>query len=94
MADLRRPGGRILPPLVSDFLIADNQWHHIGLTWDGAYRSLWVDKSIVARDTEALYGLASSSGGLYFGAGKTLDAASFFEGFIDDIRICNQATTP
>jgi hypothetical protein len=35
----------------------------------------------------------SSEGGLYFGAGKDLDAASFFSGLIDDIRIYSVALT-
>ncbi|MHC4559035.1 MAG: LamG-like jellyroll fold domain-containing protein [Planctomycetota bacterium] len=30
-------------------------------------------------------------GGLYIGAGKELDAASFFSSQIDDVRIYNQA---
>ena len=32
--------------------------------------------------------------GLYFGADNTLEAASFFSGLIDDIRIYDQAITP
>ncbi|MHC4174663.1 MAG: hypothetical protein ACYTBX_20030 [Planctomycetota bacterium] len=32
--------------------------------------------------------------GLQIGAGKNLDAASFFSGLIDDVRIYNQAITP
>jgi len=39
-------------------------------------------------------GLESSEGGLYIGAGSTLDAANFFSGLIDDIRIYNRAVTP
>ncbi len=90
MTDLRAPAGRRFgPPLVSDFLAADGQWHHIGLTWDGAYRSLWVDESMVVRDAEVQAGLVGADGGLHFGAGKTLDSAGFFNGFIDDIRICD-----
>jgi len=36
----------------------------------------------VAKDTNIVGGVYSD-GGLYFGAGKTLDAASFFSGLID-----------
>jgi len=36
-------------------------------------------------------GGVGSNGGLYFGAGKTLDATSFFTGLIDDIRIYDRA---
>jgi hypothetical protein len=36
----------------------------------------------------------SSDGGLCLGAGKTLDAASFWSGLIDDVRIYDRAVTP
>ena len=32
--------------------------------------------------------------GLHFGAGNTLEAASFFSGLIDDVRIYNRAVSP
>jgi len=32
-------------------------------------------------------------GGLYFGVGKDFDAASFFSGLIDDVRICIRVIT-
>jgi hypothetical protein len=35
--------------------------------------------------------LECSDGGLYIGAGKTLDTTSFFSGLIDDVRIYNAA---
>jgi hypothetical protein len=47
-----------------------------------------VDGAEVAKDTDVVAGLLSQ-GGLYFGAGKDLDAASFFSGLIDDVRIYN-----
>ena len=47
-----------------------------------------------ANDTKSLVGLESVNGGLYFGAGKTLDAGSFFSGLIDDVRIYNRAVIP
>jgi hypothetical protein len=40
----------------------------------------------VASDTNLVNPEASNSG-LYFGAGRNLDAGSFFSGLIDDIRI-------
>ncbi len=42
-------------------------------------------------DTKAQAPLKASDGGLYIGAGKTLDATSFFPGLIDDVRIYNEA---
>ena len=35
------PLGRFKPePLISESIITDGQWHHIGLVWDGSYRIL------------------------------------------------------
>ncbi len=75
-------------PLVSESVITDGQWHHVGLVYDfdGLKRCLYVDGAEVAKDTDVVGGVGSD-GGLYFGAGKMLDASSFFSGFIDDVRI-------
>ena len=75
-------------PLVSESVITDWQWHHIGLVYDfdELKRCLYVDGAEVAKDTDVVGGVGSD-GGLYFGAGKILDAGSFFSGFIDDVRI-------
>ena len=74
--------------LESDFVITDGRWHHVGLVYDldGLRRRLYVDGLEVAGDTNPVGG-AASSGSLYIGAGKNLDAGSFFCGLIDDIRI-------
>jgi len=50
-----------------------------------------VDGVEAAADTEALAPLKASDGGLYIGAGKTLEVGSFFPGLIDDVRIYNRA---
>jgi len=93
MTSLAAPAGRFPPKtLASQFVITDGQWHHIGLTWDGKNRILYVDDVEVAKDTQS--GLASSQGGLYFGAGKGLEAGSFWNGLIDDIRIYSRAVRP
>jgi hypothetical protein len=75
-------------PLVSESVVTDGQWHRVGLVYDfdGLKRYLYVDGAEVARDTTVAGGVGSD-GGLYFGAGKMLDAASFFSGLIDDVRI-------
>jgi hypothetical protein len=54
-----------------------------------------MDGTEVAKDTNpiTLAPLKSANGGLYIGAGKTLDAATFFSGLIDDVRIYNKALT-
>jgi hypothetical protein len=38
--------------------------------------------------------LESADGGLYFGAGNTLGATTFWSGLIDDIRIYNREIKP
>jgi hypothetical protein len=92
---LRPGGGRIAPqPLISEFIITDGTWHRIGFVWDGTSRILYVDDIEVARDTQAQASLEAAYGGLYFGAGSTLDAGSFFSGLIDDVRIYNRAVMP
>jgi N-acetylneuraminic acid mutarotase len=79
-------------PLVSESVITDVQWRHVGLVYDfdELKRCLYVDGAEVAKDTDFVGGM-SVDGGLYFGTGKTLDTASFFSGLIDDIRIYNVA---
>jgi len=95
MTDLRAPVGRLFgPPLISDFLITDGDWHRIALVWDGSYRRLHADGEEVAVDIEDQIALVGDDGGLYFGAENTLSATSFFDGMIDDIRIYDQAVTP
>ncbi len=87
------PLGRLNPePLVSQAIITDNQWHHVGFVWDGSYRFLYVDGVEVAKDMRAsTLALMYSNGGLYIGASKELDLNSFFSGLIDDVRIYNVA---
>jgi N-acetylneuraminic acid mutarotase len=75
------------PPLESESVITDDQWHHVGLVYTGEYhRCLYVDGVEVAKDTDFVGGLGSTSG-LYIGAGKAREEGSFFSGLIDDIRI-------
>jgi len=86
-------GLRVPPkPLVSEFVITDGDWHRIGFVWDGSQRMLYVDDVEVAKDTQS--GLETSEGGLYIGAGSTLEPGGFFSGLIDDVRIYNRAITP
>ena len=92
MTGLRPPGTRSpTPPMVSDFVITDGQWHHVGIvvTAQGV-RNLYADGMRVAADTKSV-NLPSSDGGLYIGTGKTLEAGTFFSGLIDDVRIYDAA---
>jgi hypothetical protein len=86
-------GRSVVFPLESQYLIADDQWHHIGFVWDGMYRALYADGTEVAKDTQALTlaPLQYADGGMYIGAGKNLEAGTFFSGLIDDVRIYNKA---
>jgi hypothetical protein len=81
-------------PLVSESVITDTQWHHVGLVWDGSYRALYVDGIEVAKDNNAQNPLDSSEGGLYIGASKDLSVGTLLSGFVDDVRIYKQALNP
>jgi hypothetical protein len=80
------------PPLESESVITDGQWHHVGLVYDldEFHRHLYVDGVEVAKDT-SIVGGAGSTSGLYIGAGKAQEEGSFFSGLIDDVRIYNVA---
>jgi len=80
-------------PLVSESVITDGQWHHVGFVWDGSYRALYVDGIEAAKDKYVQDPLKNANGGLYIGASNDLDPISFFIGFIDDVRIYNVALT-
>jgi hypothetical protein len=78
--------------LESELVITDVQWHHVGFVYDmdTLHRRLYVDGILVAEDTSAIAGVPSDDG-LYIGASKDLSAGTLFSGFIDDVRIYNQA---
>ena len=80
-------------PLISESVITDIQWHHIGFVWDGSYRILYADGIEVAKDTAPQNPLKSATGGLYIGAGKILEVGTLFSGLIDDVRVYNVALT-
>jgi hypothetical protein len=79
-------------PLESESVVTDGQWHHIGLVYDRTImrRYLYVDGTEVAVDSDYV-AVLSCDAGLYIGAGQALDAASFFSGLIDDVRIYDVA---
>ncbi|UCD51620.1 MAG: LamG domain-containing protein, partial [Phycisphaerales bacterium] len=88
-------GGTYFGVLESESVIADGQWHHVGLVYDfdALHRRLYVDGAQVAEDA-TFVAPQPSTGGLNLGASKDLDAASFFSGLIDDIRIYNRVISP
>ena len=77
-------------PVVSDSVLTDNEWHHVGIVVAAhqtmQLRYLYLDGKRIAMDTQSVT-LPFSNGGLYIGFGKSLDAGTFFSGLIDDIRI-------
>ena len=77
---------------LSQAVITDGQWHHIGLVWDGTKRFLYVDDKVVAQDTQV--NLSGSGGNLLFGTGSNMEIGTFWTGMIDDVRIYNRAITP
>ncbi|MHC4594728.1 MAG: M14 family zinc carboxypeptidase [Planctomycetota bacterium] len=91
MTDLKS-GRRSARPLNSQATITDGEWHRVGFVWDGSNRILYVDDIEVAKDLQEQ--LAGSTGGLYVGVDRTLDAGSFFSGLIDDVRIYDRAVAP
>jgi len=91
MTELKNSDGHA-DPLLSETVITDGQWHHIGLVWSGVHRTLCVDGVAVAEDTQ--HGLEGSQMGLCFGVGKNYTPGTFFFGLIDDIRILNVALIP
>jgi hypothetical protein len=82
------------PAVVSESAVTDGDWHHVGLVWDGSCRHLYGDGAEVAKDAAALSYTLSCDGGLNIGAGKALDAGTFFCGLIDEVRIYNAALSP
>jgi hypothetical protein len=79
-------------PLISETIITDDQWHRIGLVWEGSRRMLYADGVVVAEDLQDA--LEGSGGGQYIGTGQGMEPASFWAGLIDDVRIYNRAVRP
>jgi hypothetical protein len=89
---VQRAGRFTPPPLVSQVIITDGNWHRAGFTWDGRNRTLYVDDVLAAEDTQT--GLVDSPGGLLIGCGKDMVPGTLWEGLIDDVRIYNRAVKP
>lgn len=78
--------------MISDAVVTDNEWHHVGFSWDGSSRVLYADDIEVARDTQSK--LTHSLGSLYIGSASNLNENAFWSGLIDDVRIYNTALSP
>ncbi len=77
--------------LMSDVVICDGAWHHVGVVWDGSRRHLYVDGLPAGSDAAPLAGLQASDGQMHIGAGKTLLSFQCWNGLIDDVRIYDRA---
>ena len=71
--------------LVSETVIADGEWHRIGLVWDGSNRTLYVDDVVVAKDAQD--NLNGSTNSLYIGSGSTMQPGTYWSGLLDDVCI-------
>ena len=80
-------------PLDSGIVITDNEWHEVGLEWDGEHRHLLVDGVRAAVDEMALPALGCT-GWLNIGAGPENEPGSFWSGLIDDVRIYERVVEP
>jgi lysophospholipase L1-like esterase len=90
------PIGRfITQPIISESVVTNGQWYHVGFVWDGTHRHLYVDGVEVAKDANpiTIAPLKSAKGGLFIGTSKTFEAETLFSGLIDDVRIYNVALT-
>jgi hypothetical protein len=85
---------RLAAPLISETIVTDGQWHLLRFVWDQSQRSLYVDGVLAAVDTRKVSTLKFCSGGFNIGAGKSLEAGSFWSGLIDDICLYNRAVKP
>ncbi len=84
--------GRTSGPLVSETLITDDNWHRVGLAYDGFNRVLSVDDAVVTQDTQP--SLPKASGNLRMGTGSNQAAGSFWFGLIDDVQLYHRAVAP
>ncbi|MCU0914180.1 MAG: protein kinase [Planctomycetes bacterium] len=84
--------GQGTQPLTSTAYVLDDRWHRVAVVWDGMSRSLHMDGVEVAKDTQP--NLATSSGLLQIGCGKTAAPATLWAGLIDDVRIYSRVTQP
>jgi len=73
--------------LTSQKSITNNEWHKVGIVWDGSKRYLYIDGEQAAKDTENINNLQGSEGGLYIGRNER----RCFSGSIDDGIIYNIA---
>jgi hypothetical protein len=95
-------GGRLITrlmhppftPLMSEAIITDGQWHHVGLMFDlkGLHRYLFIDGAKVVEDSDPSGGVALD-GGLFIGIGEGNNLATCWSGLVDEVRIYDNVLT-
>jgi len=71
--------------------VADGEWHHVGMSYDGSSLKSWVDGVVDNEDISATGTIRASDYNLGIGAGPDAASISYFTGQIDDVRIYNVA---
>ena len=92
LATQLKGSGRSSRDLVSSVVVADGQWHQVGLTWDGSTRALYVDGAPAVADAQGA--LISQTTGLRIGGGPKAESDLFWSGLIDDVRIYSRVIQP
>ena len=76
--------------LESDTEWDSNNWHHVGIVWDGHRRYIYCDGILVASDDEDINDLEMADGELLIGAHKYRTDKNWC-GLIDDVRLYKSA---
>lgn len=92
LATQLKASGRSSRDLVSSVVVADGQWHQVGLTWDGSTRALYVDGVLAAADAQGA--LIGQTTGLRIGSGPKAESDLFWSGLIDDVRVYSRVIQP
>ncbi len=94
MTALTGDGRQAGSPLCSEMIVTDGSWHRIGLVWDGSYRSLYVDDTLVAIDVGVQNNFSACEGKLFIGAANNLQSGRFWSGMIDDVCLYDRVVYP
>ena len=78
--------------LVAENILTDGQWHQVGLVWDGAYRTLFVDGIPVA--TDVLENIPALTHSLIIGTNSNPQSGTFWSGKVDDIWMYHEVIAP
>ncbi len=82
------------PPVTTDVVVTDGNWHHVHVNWDGSFRIVYIDGIEAGRDPEARVFNQPSTNGLYFGTDYAKTAGTYWSGLIDEMRIYDNMVAP